>query len=63
MKPKNQILCAKQWFPQIDDGVPGDIPEDYRRGHVHADNLQHDHDESEEGPTSAHSQAETRHHA
>jgi hypothetical protein len=46
--------------PQIDYGIPGNIREDYRRGHVNADRLQHDDDESEEGPTSAHSQAETR---
>ena len=47
-------------LPQIDDRIRCDIREDYRRGHVHADNLQHDHDESEEGPTSAHTQAEAR---
>jgi hypothetical protein len=28
--------------PQIDDGVPSGVRQNQRRGHVHADRLQHD---------------------
>jgi len=45
---------------QIDEGVPGDVWEDYRRSHVHADRLQHDDNEGQEGPITARAQAETR---
>src|SRR6476646_3387247 len=57
---KEPAFMREVVVPQIDDGVPGNIRKDYRRGHVNANRLQHNHHKSEEGPTGAHSQTETR---
>ena len=35
--------------PQIDGGVPGDVRQNQRRGHVQTDRLQHDYEERQEG--------------
>src|SRR5262249_25628993 len=46
--------------PQINDNVSGDVRQDERGGHVHADRLEYDDKQRYEGPIGARTHGETR---